>query len=198
MTNVDALVALQIKTLAEAGMSRQEAIKGYLAAKAIIKYMAFKSSEIDVPVPMTFTAGAETISELLVESEGHIKGTEYAEKETLRDVQLDLLQAAAIIRAVHWQRIDTKSDTKSQLLNILKGSVDLAASIATKPKTQNEDGTKAFNPESNFEDFIDSVEDGFRNTTGVTDVQNPYGKSPNRRPRIKQIGDTISQAGVDN
>ena len=198
MTNVDALVALQIKTLAEAGMSRQEAIKGYLAAKAIIKYMAFKSSEIDVPVPMTFTAGAETISELLVESEGHIKGTEYAEKETLRDVQLDLLQAAAIIRAVHWQRFDTKSDTKAQLLSILKGSVDLAASIATKPQTQNEDGTKAFNPESNFEDFIDSVEDGFRNTTGVTDVQNPYGKPPNRRPRIKQIGDNISQAGVND
>lgn len=198
MTNVDALVALQVKTLAEAGMSRQEAIKSYLAAKAIIKYMAFKSSEIDVPVPMTFTAGAETISELLIESEGHIKGTEYAEKETLRDVQLDLLQAAAIIRAVHWQRIDTKSDTKSQLLNILKGSVNLAASIATKPQTQNEDDTEAFNPESNFEDFIDSVENGFRDTTGVTDVQNPYGKPPNRRPRIKQIGDNISQAGVDN
>jgi hypothetical protein len=29
LTNVDALVALQIKTLAESGMARQEAIKGY-------------------------------------------------------------------------------------------------------------------------------------------------------------------------
>jgi hypothetical protein len=58
-------------------MARQEAIKGYLGSKAIIKYMAFKSTEIDVPVPMTFTAGAETISELLKESEGHIKGTDY-------------------------------------------------------------------------------------------------------------------------
>jgi hypothetical protein len=75
--------------------------------------MAFKSSEIDVPVPMTFTAGAETISELLVESEGHIKGTEYAEKETLRDVQLDLLQAAAIIRAVHCSDL-TQSLTRSR------------------------------------------------------------------------------------
>ena len=65
MTNVDALVALQIKNLAESGMARQEAIKGYLASKAIIKYMAFKSTEVDTPVPMTFTAGAETISELL-------------------------------------------------------------------------------------------------------------------------------------
>jgi hypothetical protein len=71
--------------------------------------------------------------------------------------------------------------------------------MVTKPQSQNEDGTeKAFNPESNFEDFIDSVEDGFRNTTGVTDVQNPYGKPPNRRPRIRQIGDNISQAGADN
>jgi hypothetical protein len=97
-------------------MARQEAIKGYLAAKAIIKYMAFKSTEIDVPVPMTFTAGAETISALIQESEGHIKGTDYVEKETLRDIWLDLLQAAAIIRAVHWQKIDSKNDTKTQIL----------------------------------------------------------------------------------
>jgi hypothetical protein len=198
MTNVDALVALQVKNLAESGMARQEAIKGYLAAKAIIKYMAFKSSETDVPVPMTFTAGAETISELLKESQGHIKGTDYTEKETLRDVCLDLLQAAAIIRAVYWQRIDTKTDTKSQLLNILKGSVDLASSIA-KPAKSNGDGEgQAFNPEKDFEDFIDAVEDGFRNTTGVTDIENPYGKSPDRRPRIRQIGDNIDQAGKGN
>jgi hypothetical protein len=196
MTNIDALVALQIKTLAEAGMSRQEGIKGYLAAKAIIKYMAFKATEIDVPVPMTFTAGAESISELLKESEGHIKGTDYTEKETLRDVQLDLLQAAAIIRAVHWQRIDTKTDTKSQLLSILKWSAQLADSLLTKPQNKGGDGTeKTFDPENNFEDFLDNVEDGFRKTTGVTDIQNPYGKPPSRRPRIRQVGDSISQAG---
>jgi hypothetical protein len=195
LTNVEASVALQVKILAESGMARQEAIKGYLASKAIIKYMAFKSTEVDIPVPMTFTAGAETISQLLEESEGHIKGTDYVEKETLRDVYLDLLQAAAIIRAVHWQRIDTNTDTKAQLLNILRGSVDLAATIA-KPQSPSEDGgEKTFNPEENFEDFIDVVEDGFRNTTGITDVQNPYGKSPDRRPRLRQIGDNISQAG---
>ena len=197
MTNVEALVAIQVKTLAESGMARQEAIKGYLAAKAIIKYMAFKSTEIDVTVPLTFTAGAETISELLKESEGHIKGTDYEEKETLRDIYADLLQAAAIIRAVHWQRINTKLDTKSQLLNILKGSVDLAATI-TKPQNPNGDNNEKFNPEKDFEDFIDSVEDGFRNTTGITDVQNPYGKSPDRRPRIRQIGDNVAQAGGNN
>jgi hypothetical protein len=198
MTNVDALVALQVKNLAESGMARQEAIKGYLASKAIIKYMAFKATETDVPVPMTFTAGAETISALLEESEGHIKGTDYVEKETLRDVYLDLLQAAAIIRAVHWQKIDTKTDTKSQLLNILRGSVDLAASIANPQNLNGDGGEKTFNPENNFEDFIDSVEDGFRKTTGITDIQNPYGKTPDRRPRIRQIGDNISQAGGNN
>jgi len=157
--------------------------------------MAFKATETDVPVPMTFTAGAETISALLEESEGHIKGTDYVEKETRRDVYLDLLQAAAIIRAVHWQRIDTKTDTKSQLLGILKGSVDLAASIQSPNGGNNE---KTFDPENNFEDFIDNVEDGFRNTTGISDIQNPYGKPPNRRPRIRQIGDNISQAGGNN
>lgn len=196
MANVDALVAITTKGLVESGMARQEAIKSYLAAKAIIKYMAFKSTEIDVPVPMAFTAGAETISALIKESEGHIKGTDYVEKETLRDILLDLLQAAAVIRAVHWQKIDSKTDTKSQLLSLLKGTVDLAGIIAS-PKKSN-DGEKKFDPTQNFEDFLDSAEDGFRNTTGITDIQNPYGKTPDRRPRIRQIGDNISQAGGDN
>ncbi len=196
MANVDALIAITTKSLVESGMARQEAIKSYLAAKAIIKYMAFKSTEIDVPVPMTFTAGAETISALIEESEGHIKGTDYVEKETLRDILLDLLQAAAVIRAVHWQKIDSKTDTKSQLLSLLKGTVDLAG-IITSPKKSN-DGEKKFDPTQNFEDFLDSAEDGFRNTTGITDIQNPYGKTPDRRPRIRQIGDNISQAGGDN
>jgi len=187
MANVDALVAITTKNLVESGMARQEAIKGYLAAKAIIKYMAFKSTEIDVPVPMTFTPGAETISALIIESEGHIKGTDYVEKETLRDILLDLLQAAAVIRAVHWQKIDSKTDTKSQLLNLLKGTVDLAGLIS-KPQKASDGEEKKFDPAQNFEDFIDSVEDGFRNTTGITDIQNPYGKTPDRRPRIRQIG----------
>jgi hypothetical protein len=197
MANVDALVAISTKNLVESGMARQEAIKGYLAAKAIIKYMAFKSTEIDMPVPMTFTAGAETISALIQESEGHIKGTDYVEKETLRDILLDLLQAGAVIRAAHWQRIDTKNDTKSQLLNLLKGSVDLAGLVAG-PKKTTDGEEKKFDPAQNFEDFIDSVEDGFRNTTGITDIQNPYGKTPDRRPRIREIGDNISQAGGED
>ena len=196
MANVDALVAITTKNLVESGMGRQEAIKAYLASKAIIKYMAFKSTEVDIPVPMTFTAGAETISALVQESEGHIKGTDYVEKETLRDILLDLLQAAAIIRAVHWQKIDSKKDTKTQLLNLLKGSVDLVG-LVSNPKKSTDGEEKNFDPAQNFEDFIDSVEDGFRNTTGITDIQNPYGKTPERRPRIRQIGDNISQAGND-
>jgi hypothetical protein len=147
---------------------------------------------------MTFTPGGETISDLIKESEGHIKGTDYVERETFRDVCLDLLQAAAIIKAVHWQKIDSKQDTKTQLLNLLKGTVDLAG-ITTNPKKLTIDGEeKKFDPSQNFEDFLDNVEDGFRNTTGVTDIQNPYGKTPDRRPRIREIGDNISQAGSDN
>ncbi|MEG4842628.1 hypothetical protein [Microcoleus sp. B9-D4] len=195
-TNVDALIAINTKNLVESGLSRQEAIKGYLASKSIIKYMAFKTQEIDVTVPLCFTPGAESIDALVKESELHLKGMDYTEKETLRDVFLDLLQAAAIIRAVHWQRIDTKKDTKSQLLGILKGSLDLANSI--KNPTRPADGSEQPKPAEDFEDFLDNAEDGFRNVTGITDMQNPYGKTPDRRPRIRQIGDNIAQAGKDN
>ncbi|MEG4335419.1 hypothetical protein QUB40_26300 [Microcoleus sp. AT9_A2] len=196
-TNIDALIAITTKNLVESGLSRQEAIKGYLASKSIIKYMAFKTQEIDVTVPLCFTPGAESIDALVKESELHLKGLDYTEKETLRDVFLDLLQAAAIIRAVHWQRIDTKTDTKSQLLGILKGSLDLANSIKN-PTRPTEGEARQPNPAQNFEDFLDSAESGFTNTTGITDIQNPYGKTPDRRPRIRQIGDNISQAGDNN
>jgi hypothetical protein len=195
MTNVDALVAMQVKCLVESGMARQEAIKGYLASKAIIKYMAFKYTEKDFTVPLSFTIEAESISGLIKESEGHIAGLDYEEKETLRDLFADLLQAAAIIRAVHWQRIDTKRDTKSQLLGLLKGSVDLANTLTNTVAKDDDDGETKFMPKDDFEDFVDKVEDGFRNETGVTDTQNPYGRTPDRRPRIRQIGDNIAQAG---
>lgn len=190
--NVDALVAITTKNLVESGLGRQEAIKSYLAAKAIIKYMAFKTTEIDVDVPACFTPEAQTIHELVNESTIHFKGLDYTEKETLRDIYLDLLQAAAIIRAVHWQRVDTKRDTKTQLLEILKSTAGLASSVKNPTKP---DGTAQPKSTQDFEDFIDTVEDGFRNVTGVADLENPYGKTPDRRPRIRQIGDNISQAG---
>ncbi|WP_445173784.1 hypothetical protein [Microcoleus sp.] len=191
--NVDALVAITTKNLVESGLGRQEAIKSYLAAKSIIKYMAFKTTEIDVDIPACFTPEALTIHELIKESTIHFKGIDYTEKETLRDIYLDLLQAAAIIRAVHWQKIDAKKDTKLQLLELLKGNVGLANSI--KNPTIPANGTGQSNSTQDFEDFLDTVEDGFRNVTGVADPENPYGKTPDRRPRIRQIGENISQAG---
>ncbi|MEG4323677.1 MULTISPECIES: hypothetical protein, partial [unclassified Microcoleus] len=77
LTNVEALVALQVKTLAESGIGRQEAMKGYLASKAIIKYLAIKTVEKDFPHPLTYTPGAESIDKLIQESEGHLVGIDY-------------------------------------------------------------------------------------------------------------------------
>ena len=188
--NVEALIAITTKNLVESGLGRQEAIKGYLATKSIVKYMAFKTTEIDVDIPACFTPEAQTIHELVNESTIHFKGIDYTEKETLRDIYLDLLQAAAIIRAVHWQRIDTKKDIKGQILEQLRGIAGLAISV--KNPTPGE--TKPKHTED-FEDFIDTVEDGFRNVTGVADPENPYNRTPDRRPRIRQIGENISQAG---
>lgn len=189
-TNMDALIAITTKNLVESGLGRQEAIKSYLAAKSIIKYMAFKTTEIDVDIPVCFTPEAQTIHELVNESTIHLKGIDYTEKETLRDIYLDLLQAAAIVRAVHWQRIDTKQNTKGQILAHLKGIAELSKSV----KNPTSDKIQPKNTED-FEDFIDTVEDGFRNVAGVADPENPYGKTPDRRPRIRQIGEDISQAG---
>lgn len=194
--NVAALVALSTRNLCESGMGRQEAIKAYLASMAIAKYMNFPYDESDIEMPSTFTPKAESIDELIKESIIHVKGIEYTNKETQRDILLDLLQAAAITRAVHWRQVDPKKDIKSQILESIKGSADLSDKLEN-PLAKEDDPSKPKHSKD-WEDFLDQVEDGFGFETGIEDAQTPYGRSRERRPRIRQIGDNIGQAGKPN
>ncbi|MCC3573804.1 MAG: hypothetical protein JGK30_17450 [Microcoleus sp. PH2017_40_RAT_O_B] len=194
--NVAALVALSTRNLCESGMGRQEAIKAYLASMAIAKYMNFPYDESDIKMPSTFTPKAESIDELIKESIIHVKGIEYTNKETQRDILLDLLQAAAITRAVHWRQVDPKKDIKSQILESIKGSADLSDKLEN-PLAKEDDPSKPKHSKD-WEDFLDQVEDGFGFETGIEDAQTPYGRSRERRPRIRQIGDNIGQAGKPN
>ena len=193
--NVEALVALSIRNLTESGMARQEAIKGYLASMAIAKYMAFPYKKFDVEIPSTYTPGATSIDKLIIESIVHAKGIEYEDKETQRDLLLDLLQAAAITRAVHWRQVNPKNDIKEQILSQLRGSVDLSEKI-TNVKAVAADGDTPPKKES-WEDKLDQYENGFGFSTGIEDANTPYGRDREQRPRIRQIGDNIAQAGKD-
>ena len=78
------------------------------------------------------------------------------------------------------------------MLELLKGTAGLANSIKNPTPA---DGTGRPKSTQDFEDFIDTVEDGFRNVSGVAGAENPYGKTSDRRPRIRQIDENISQAG---
>jgi hypothetical protein len=193
--NIQALVALCVRTLTEAGMGRQEAIKGYLASMAIAKYMAFPYKEFDVEIPSTYTPGATSIDKLIIESIVHTKGIDYENKETLRDSILDLLGAAAIVRAVHWRQVDPKKDVKKQILSQLRVSADLSEKI-TNVKAVVADGDTPPKKES-WEDKLDQFENGFGFSTGIENANTPYGRDRERRPRIRQIGDNIAQAGKD-
>jgi hypothetical protein len=106
---------------------------------------------------------------------------------------LDLLQAAAIIRAVHWRQVDPKNDVKKQILSQLRGSVDLSEKI-TNVKAVAADGDTPPKKES-WEDKLDQYENGFGFSTGIENANTPYGRDRERRPRIRQIGDNIAQAG---
>jgi hypothetical protein len=192
--NVEALVALSIRNLSESGMARQEAIKGYLASMAIVKYMAFPFKEYDVEIPSTYTPGATLIDKLIVESIIHTKGIDYENKETQRDLILDLLQAAAIIRAVHWRQVDPKKDVKNQILSQLKGSADLSERI-TNVKAVAADSDTTQKSKDSWEDKLDQYENGLGFATGIEDANTPYGRDREQRPRIRQIGDNIAQAG---
>ena len=194
LANVEALVALSVRNLSESGLARQEAIKGYLASMAIAKYMAFPYEEIEIDIPSTYTPGATSIDKLIIESIVHAKGIDYNNKETLRNVFLDLLQAAAITRAVNWRQVDPKSDIKKQILSQLKGSAELSEKI-TNVKGVSVDGETKDKGKESWEDKLDQYENGFGFATGIENANTPYGRDRERRPRIRQIGDNIAQAG---
>lgn len=194
LTNVEALVALSVRNLSESGLARQEAVKGYLASMAIAKYMAFPYTEIDVEIPSTYTPGATSIDKLIIESVIHAQGIDYENKETLRDIFLDLLQAAAITRAVHWRQVYPKSDVKKQILSQIKGSAELSEKI-TNVKAVSVNGEAKEKGKESWEDKLDQYENGFGFATGIEDANTPYGRDRERRPRIRQIGDDIAQAG---
>jgi hypothetical protein len=161
---------------------------------AIAKYMAFPYEEVDIPIPSTYTPGATSIDKLIIESIVHAKGIDYKNKETIRDILLDLLQAAAITRAVHWRQVDPKSDVKKQILSQLKGSAELSEKI-TNVKAVSVDGDTNEPRKESWEDKLDQYENGFGFVTGIEDANTPYGRDRERRPRIRQIGDNIAQAG---
>ena len=183
--NSETLVNLATKNLVQGGQDQQQNFKSYMLLEAVAEYLGFEQNEVKVKMPLLFTPGAESIEDLVKESNIDVAVADYSDKTNLRASLTDLLQAAAIIRAVHWRKLDGKGDIKGQIKDLIKG---MAKNVDSIDKNKKDNGTK-----DDFDRFLEDVEIGFTNATGATDTEKPYGKNFSERPRIREIGDDISK-----
>lgn len=115
--DTDLSVNLNSKLLAEVGSSKQIAFKNNQAIDTIIDYLGYGIKQVREDLPMTFTPGSEEFSELLKPKTIKVPVDELDDTRTLPTILQELLQAAAIIRAVHWRQVDPKKDIAKQILS---------------------------------------------------------------------------------
>lgn len=173
-------INMQTRTMLEVGQNKQQIFKSYMLVLAIADHLGFDYKEIKHKIPMLFDINQTQLDKLLQESEIEVTAVDYTDKEDLKTVLLELRQAAAIIRAVHWRKFDLKSDVAQGVKDLIMGLV--------KTSDEVNDSKEDDNGKDKFDDFLEDVERGFTTSSGITDPDHPYGRNYNERPRIKEIG----------
>lgn len=113
------------RILAEAGADKQQNHKAYMAIESIIEFLGYKTKETPQVLDLTFSPGETDLSKILQEKSVLNWCLEYDDTSNLPKQMYELLQAAAIIRAVHWRRIDISKDPAKQIANLLLSNKEL-------------------------------------------------------------------------
>lgn len=188
----DTIQDIGVRTLIEAGLARKEAIVASHYAEANATYLNYKGKEKAIKVPYTFRVPEpdeadevmERLDLLLKESQHGIKVFEYDDKNEFQGQLQVLLQAAAIIRAKYYYRMDGEGSSKDQIMGLMRR---LARLVDAEPGSPQQQGEGDEPPRDNFDRFLEKVENGFTGESGMPDPERPYGDDPARRPKIKRI-----------
>lgn len=159
------------RAMVQAGSATQQAHLAHLTAQANADFLGYESRANAVDMPLTYTPGRDPSDGLLSESTAKIRGFQNTDKTDIKAILAELLQAAAIIRAVYWRRVDPKGDLKSQIRENVKGQSDFLDEAAAGG------GSKG-----DWEAYLKDVEEGFKSATGEA---NPYGRPPEEGPKIR-------------
>ncbi|MGG6241855.1 hypothetical protein ACQ4N7_24795 [Nodosilinea sp. AN01ver1] len=159
------------RAMVQAGSATQQAHLANQIAQANADFLGYESRPSAVDMPLTYSPGKDLSDGLLNESVAKVKGFQNTDNTDIKAILAELLQAAAIIRAVYWRRVDPKGDLKTQLRQNVRGQGDFLDQAAAG------DGNK-----SDWEAYLKQVEEGFKAFTGEV---NPYGRPPEEGPKIK-------------
>lgn len=179
--NSETLINMNTRNLLTSGQDYQQNYKSYMLLQTIIDYLGYKTKNTIEKIPLQFDPSKDTMEELLKEIEQEVVVEEYDEETNFRSTVLRLEHAAAITQAVHLRRVDTEGDVTSKIMNIIKGYNLLNDKLNNEEKDEN--------GKTDFDRFLEDVQVGFINYTGVADSANPYGRPYQNRPKIKKIGD---------
>ncbi len=176
----DAILSAVLRDLAETGSHRLLGVKSNYLLNAIADYLGFATKQKKVKVPFSFnpinaTQGDDTdsIAKALEEKEIDVEIEELKEKVSYQTSLSQLLEAAAIIKARFFKSVPGGAGLKEYLVNAIK-----AYGNATEEE------------QSNFDEFLDRLEKGFIDESGISDSINPYGRPFEDRPRVRELGET--------
>lgn len=159
------------RALVQAGSATQQAHLAHLVAKANAEFLGYESRPTEVDMPLAFDPGKDPFDGLLNESTQKIRGFENTDGQDIKAIFADLLQAAAIIRAVYWRKLDPRGDLRKQIKDQLRGQSDFIDQAAA-----------GNGDDSDWEAYLRAVEEGFRGATGE---DNPYNRRPDEGPQIR-------------
>lgn len=178
-TNNNALLKTALIDIAETGQTKQQTIQNYYLLTAIQEYLGFKSKQISKEVDFLFNpiVTAEKPENQTLENALKPKTIKVAiesndDEETLEKHFYTLIEAARIIKAVHWRSIDLKGSPGKQIADIIKQASKLASSLDKKE-------------EEDLENFLETVEKGFSDKISTKDPNKPFNRNYGERPRIK-------------
>jgi hypothetical protein len=168
------------RTLHQAGSATQQAHLAHLFGKANAEFLGYEGRPSATEMPMAYSPGKNPFEGFLSESRQPIQGWENVDSQDFKALMAELLQAAAIIRAVYWQKLDTKGDLQQQLQSQIQQQSDFLDEQATRKANT-----------SDWDQFKADVESGFATRNG-TDT--PYGRDAQHAPKIRDYSadDTAS------
>lgn len=160
-----------IRNLIETGATKQQSFLAHQYAKGNAEFLGYEGQRQKTNMPLTFTPGKDLLEGLLGHGNIPVQGWKNTSSRDLGDVLNELLQAAAIIRAVYWRRLNPNGDMEGQVKDIIGRQANFADQVR-QDEENNPDG-------DDWLQYIEAVENAF----GI-DQANPYGRDVSQRPRI--------------
>ena len=178
---VNALLTINLKIIAETGSNKQTSVQNYYLLTAIQEYLGFKTSQKTKDLDLLFNPKIlnekpekQTLSKALENSTIPIPIEINDDEDSLEEQLKILVEAARITKAVHWRGVDPRGNIASQLKSIFSNAASLLEDLDIK---SNQD----------LDNFLDSLEKGFSDKSGLIDATKPFGREYNRRPKARNL-----------